>query len=128
MSGMSKGSDRVIQSFKDLLVYQKSYEITLEIYKVTTKFPKEELYGLTNQIKRAAYSIPLNIAEGYGKRSSIAEFKRFLMMSIGSNDEIKVLLDLSKDLGFIEIYEYERLYKEYESIGKMLYNLQEKWK
>ncbi len=118
----------MIQSFRDLKVYQLSYEVMLELYKKTRTYPKEELYGLVSQIKRAATSIPLNIAEGYGKRENIDEFKRFLMMAIGSCDEMKVLIDISTDLEFISKDEHDRYEAAYDEIGRMLRGLKEKWK
>ena len=104
-------------------MYEKSYKAALSIYRVSKDFPKEEMYGLTSQIRRAAVSIPLNIAEGYAKRESQSEFKRFLMMAIGSNDEVSVLLDFSKDLGYITEDLYEKGIAEYIKIGKMLTEL-----
>ena len=118
----------MIQSFRGLKVYERSYRIALEMYQAAMKWSKEETYGLISQVKRAATSIPLNIAEGYGKRGSAVEFKRFLSMAIGSCDEVKVLLDFAKDLGFIESVGYERYQHEYEEIGRMLYVLRERWK
>ena len=125
---LAKERKDMIQSYKDLTVYVKSYNICLRIYEEARKFPKEELYGLTSQIKRASTSIPLNIAEGYGKRESGAEFKRFLQMAIGSCDEMRVLLDLSVDLKFIEESIYREMYAGYDEIGKMLGGLYSKWK
>ena len=118
----------MIQSFRDLEVYKRSYKAALEMYRIALAWTKEEQFGLTSQVKRASTSIPLNIAEGYGKRESVAEFKRFLLMAIGSCDEMKVLLDFAKDLGFIEADIYSRYQQEYEEIGKMLYRLRERWK
>ena len=118
----------VIQSFRDMKVYQRSYNVMIELYKKVQKFPKDELYGLTSQIKRASTSIPLNIAEGYGKRENVNEFKRFLLMAIGSCDEMKVLLDISKDLGFIDEEFHREKEQEYDEIGKMLRGLRNKWK
>ena len=117
----------MIQSFRDIKVYQKSYKVMIELYKKVQEFPKEELYGLTSQIKRASTSIPLNIAEGYGKRENVNEFKRFLLMAIGSCDEMKVLLDISRDLGFIEEEFYRIKEQEYDEIGRMLRGLRDKW-
>ena len=118
----------MIQSYKDLKVYERSYKAAIEMYIMARKLPKDELYGMTSQIKRAATSIPLNIAEGYGKRESEKEFKRFLLMAIGSCDEMRVLLEMSKDLGFIEEAEYQRSEQEYEEIGKMLNGLKRTWR
>ena len=116
-----------IQSFRDLKVYEMSYRVMMEMYKVSMTFPKEEMFGLTSQIKRASTSIPLNIAEGYGKRDNPNEFKRFLLMAIGSCDEMKVLLDISKDLGFIDTKFHDKKEAEYDEIGRMLRGLRNKW-
>ena len=118
----------MIQSYKDLIAYQKSYEMTVKVYEMTKSYPKEEMYALTSQLKRAAYSIPLNIAEGYGKRESINEFKRFLLMAKGSANEMEVLIDLSKDLGFIEEKKHEEMKQEYEEINRILGGMLSKWK
>ena len=118
----------MIQNFRDFEVYQRSYAIALKMYQETSTWPKEETYGLISQVKRASTSVPMNIAEGYGKRESAAEFKRFLQMSIGSCDEMKVLLDFAKDLRFMSPEKHNAYEQEYEEIGKMLYRLWERWK
>ena len=112
-----------MEGYRKLSVYERSYKAALAIYGMSADFPKEELYGMTNQIRRAAVSIPLNIAEGYAKRESQAEFKRYLMMAIGSSDEIGVLLDFTKDLRYIEEAVYEKAKAEYKEISKMLNTL-----
>ena len=117
----------MIQSYKDLKVYERSYTAAVRMYQISGAFPSEERYGLTSQIKRAATSIPLNIAEGYGKRDSAAEFKRFLSMAIGSCNEMQVLTDLIKDLGFIDEELHGKIVKEYDEIVRMLAVLKEKW-
>ena len=106
--------------YKDLKVYERSYKAALAIYRLTEAFPKEEKYGITNQIRRASVSIPLNIAEGYAKRESQQEFKRFLMMAIGSVNEMSVLVDFAKDLKLITAEQHSKANAEYEEIGKML--------
>ena len=111
------------QGYKDLKVYERSYKAALAIYRMTEKFPKEERYGLISQIQRAAVSIPLNIAEGYAKRESQAEFKRFLLMAIGSANEVSVLIDFAKDLKMLTVEAYEKARAEYQEIGKMLNGL-----
>ncbi len=116
----------MIQSYRDLQVYVRSYEISLELYRTVKKFPRDELFGLISQIKRASTSIPLNIAEGYGKRESPDEFRRYLLMAIGSCDEMKVLLDYSKDLGYIDEDYCKHCQQEYDEIGKMLNVLRKK--
>src|SRR6476469_6697626 len=89
-----------MQNYKDLKVWTKAHAFTLKIYEVTQMFPKEELYSLTNQIRRAASSIPANIAEGCGKRTS-PDFQRFLNISLGSTNEAEYFLILSHDLKYI---------------------------
>jgi four helix bundle protein len=113
-----------IKSYEDLEVYQQGYRLTLEIYKVVAKFPLEERYGLTSQLKRASLSIPLNIAEGYGRKARVAEFKHFLRNALGSANEVIVLLKLAKDLEFVDT---EALILEYEMLAKRIYRLEEKW-
>ena len=109
-----------MRSYKDMHVYARSYEAAKEIYALTKTLPKEEQYGLTSQMKRAATSIPLNIAEGYGKQSGTRELLRFLQMARGSCAEMEVLLSFVKDFGYIKPEEYEAKSKQYEEIGKML--------
>ena len=94
---------------------------------MTTLYPKEELYGITSQLRRAAVSVPLNIAEGYGRKSK-DDFKRFLRISLGSTNETETLLLLSKDLGYIESKKCEELIKQYNILGKKIYKLIENWK
>ena len=94
---------------------------------MTTLYPKDELYGITSQLRRAAVSVPLNIAEGYGRKSK-DDFKRFLRISLGSANETETLLLLSKDLGYIESKKCEELIKQYNILGKKIYKLIENWK
>ena len=112
--------------YKDLQVYERSYKAALAIYKTVKVFPESEKYGITSQMQRASTSIALNIAEGYAKKESQTEFKRFLMMAVGSANEMSVLLDFSKDLGYIEKSQYEKASKEYDEIGRMLNKLIQK--
>ena len=109
--------------YRNLKVYEKSYKAGLAVYEMTKGYPEEEKYGIVSQMRRASTSIPLNIAEGYAKRSSQEEFKRFLLMAIGSANEMSVLLEYSKDLGYISLSKYEKAEKEYDEIGKMLSSL-----
>ena len=118
----------MIQSYKDLEVYRRSYKASIVMYRIVETFPSEELFGLTSQIKRAATSIPLNIAEGFGKHGTDSEFKRFLKMALGSANEMMVLIDMSKDLGFISSEVQKRMYGEYEEIAKMLSKLVTTWR
>ena len=105
---------------RQLRVYMKSYNNVLRIYGMTKVYPREERDNINDQIRRSAVSVPLNIAEGYAKRESQAEFKRFLKMAVGSNTELSVLLDLSKDLGYISEAEYQKESEENTETGKML--------
>ena len=108
------------KGYESLEIYERSYRAGLAVYKMTSKYPKEERYAMVDQMRRASISIPMNIAEGYAKRSSQEEFRRFLLMAAGSSNEISVLIEYSKDLGYIDREQYERARKEYEEIGRML--------
>ena len=114
------GSDEL---YKDLQVYQRSYKMAISLYKFATTMPKDERYGMTSQIKRAATSIPLNIAEGYGKHDTKPEIKRFLKMAKGSCNELDVLIDMCRDLNFMEKAAHEKYANEIQEIGAMLYGL-----
>ena len=107
-------------SFKDLIVQQKSYELVKRIYSFTENFPKSEVYGLTQQIRRAAISIPSNIAEGYGRQHK-GEYSQFLAIAYGSLCELETQYLLSVDLRFNhKNIEVEGLLKE---VGSMLYRM-----
>ena len=108
-------------------IYQRSKKLVLRIYNVTDKYPSREIYNVISQLRRSVLSIPLNIAEGYG-RMTREEFKRFLKISLGSSNEVEALLDISKDLEYITEKEYQEISKENEIIGKMIYKAIEKWK
>ena len=88
-----------VRSFEDLLVWQKAHQLVLTIYQVTKLFPKEEQYGLISQIRRAAVSVPANIAEGFRRRTK-ADKQRFLTIAHGSLEEVRYYLILSNDLGY----------------------------
>ena len=111
-----------MQNYKDLKVWDKSHQFTLSIYQETKLFPKEELYSLTNQIRRCAASIPANIAEGCGKNSS-NEFAHFLNISLGSANEAEYFLLLAKDLNYLPIEKYETLVLLINEIKGMLISL-----
>src|SRR4051794_21309292 len=87
------------QSFRDLTVWQRAMQLTVAIYKLTQGFPREEIYGLTSQIRRSAVSIPCNIAEGQGRTSS-AEFRQFLSIARGSNCEVQTQLEIARALNY----------------------------
>jgi len=117
-----------MEGFKDLEVYQRAYKISLEMHKLSLAFPKFEQNELAGQMRRATKSVAMNIAEGFGKNGSLAEFKRFLMMSLGSCDETRVQLDYCKDLGYIDEEQHRRLTNEYIVIGKMLTKMIQTWR
>ena len=113
-----------MKSYRDLLVYQLSYEMAKLIYsRVTPKMPSNEQYGLISQMKRASTSVPLNIAEGYGKMDSNKELVRFLKMARGSCCEMTVLIDFANDFEYITKEEYKMLIGKYDEIGRMLTGL-----
>lgn len=103
-------------TFEELIVWQKSHLFVLEVYKMTKGFPKDELYGLTSQFRRAAISIPANIAEGYKKQGE-KDKVRFLNIAHGSLEECKYYLILAKDLDYISNNHLKELTNE---IGKLL--------
>jgi four helix bundle protein len=111
-----------MKDFRQLKVWEKSHLLALAMYKVTNQFPKEELYGLTSQIRRASMSIPTNIAEGCG-RNTDADFARFLQMAIGSASETEYQLLLSHDLGFLNKEQYDKLNVDVTEIKRMLASL-----
>lgn len=111
-----------IKSVKDMYVYQKGYQLALRTYKTTQRFPKGELYGLTAQLRRAAVSIPSNIAEGH-RRHSRNEYVQFLYIAYGSCGEMETQLDISRDLGFISESEYTELYAVQSDVSKLLCRL-----
>lgn len=90
-----------VLGYKKLVVYQKSKELVLSIYKLTAKYPKSETYSLVDQMRRSAVSVPANLIEGYSKESS-AEFARFLTISIGSLAELEFYIEISLDLKYID--------------------------
>ena len=117
----------MIKSFYDLKVYQRSYRLAIDIHRIALQLPETERYELKSQLRRAAVSIPLNIAEGYGRKNSQAEFKHFLRNSLGSCNEVRVLLDLIKDLSYISDELHEQLTEDYNILGKQLNTLIQRW-
>ena len=114
-----------MQRFTELKVWQRSHKLTLEAYRVTAGFPSAERFGLISQLRRAAASIPTNIAEG-SKRQSNQEYARFLNIAEGSLAETEYLVMLSRDLGFLERDSSDELLKEITEIGRMLNALKRK--
>jgi four helix bundle protein len=109
----------MLKNYKELKVWQKAYQLCLEVYKITKGFPKEEGYGLTSQIRRAAVSVPSNIAEGYGRKTT-PEYLRSLYFAYGSNCELDTQISLSGDLGYMKAQEKETLQRNIEEVERML--------
>ena len=105
--------------FKELKIWQESHQLTLEIYKLTNSFPKNEVYGISSQIQRASSSVPANIVEGYNRKGS-KEFIQFLYQARGSLSETEYFLILATDLCYIEPTKSKELLDRYESLSKML--------
>lgn len=108
-----------MQNYKDLKVWEKAHYFTLNIYEITKAFPKEEIYGLTSQMRRSASSIPANIAEGCGKNSR-KDFANFLNIALGSSNETEYFLLLAKDLNYINQDSFIELNKQINEIKAML--------
>jgi len=111
-----------IKRFKDLRIWQKGIEIVSDIYILTKKFPKEELYGLTSQIRRSAISIPSNIAEGF-RRYHNKEYKQFLYITLGSCAELETQIAIAKNLEYITEDKEIELTEKLDHICRMTSNL-----
>ena len=108
-----------MQNYKDLKVWEKAHQFTLMIYDVSKQFPKDEIYGLTSQLRRAASSIPANIAEGCGKNTN-SDFAKYLNIALGSANESEYFTLLAKDLSYISTEKFDSLYKQINEIKAML--------
>lgn len=113
--------------FRKILVWQKSISLVTKIYKSTRNFPKEEIFGLTSQIKRSSISIPSNIAEGSGRESN-KDFLRFLYISLGSLFEMQTQLEIAKNIEYLIEEEFNNLYEDSREIERMLVSLIKKIK
>ena len=111
-----------IRSYKDLIVWQKAVLLVTDIYSTTKQFPADERYGIVSQLNRAAVSVPANIAEGWGRKSS-KNYLQFLRTSRGSLMEIETLLVISKNLNFLSSANYVQLSEKVEEVGKILHGL-----
>ncbi len=113
-----------MRDFKKYDIWQLSHAFTLKIYSNTSLFPKDELYGITSQIRRASSSIPTNISEGCG-RNSDKEFNQYLNIALGSASETEYLIILSRDLNYIDTKTFEILEKEINTIKSKIYKLKQ---
>jgi len=116
-----------MSNFRNLLVWQKSMVLVTKIYTETNNFPKEEVFGLTSQIRRSTISIPSNIAEGLGRESS-KEFLRFLNISIGSLFELQTQLEIAKNITYLEEKTFNILYEDTRELERMLVSFTNKIK
>ena len=117
-----------ITSYRDLEVYQRSMRVLVQVHQLVLGFPDFERYGLTDQMRRASKSVPANIAEGYGRRTSAKEFKHFLSIALGSTNEMAVHLEVARALEYPGSELGGALIEEYTVIGKMLFRLMESWR
>ena len=112
------------KSFENIEVFQRAYKLSLDVHRISLTLPSIEQYALGDQIRRARKSICANIAEGYGKqKKSAAEFKRFLLMALGSSDEMRVWCRYCFDLGYIPKELWESWCEEYSRISRMIQGL-----
>ena len=119
---------KTIKTFEDLEVYQRAYRISLDVHQATLMFPSLEQYALGDQIRRASKSICANIAEGFAKQhDSTADFKRFLVMALGSSEEMKVWSDYARDLGYVSSDQAKAWRDEYAQLSRMIFVLKKNW-
>ncbi len=111
-----------IKTYRDLLAWQKSMSVVLEVYRNTKVFPKDEIYGLASQMRRSAVSVPSNIAEGYG-RNSTSDYVRFLRVAIGSLYELQTQIEISYNLKYLHEKEFNKLFELSREIERMLSSL-----
>jgi four helix bundle protein len=114
-------------SFHDLVVWKRSMQMTVAVYRLTKDFPREELYGLTNQIRRAAVSVPSNIAEGHG-RLNTGEFRQFLGFARGSNSEVQTQLQIARELEMGNQDQLDEAESLSHEVGRMIYAILESTK
>jgi four helix bundle protein len=111
-----------IKSFTDLTVWQKAHELTLTVYRLTARFPKAERFGMISQLRRASASVPANIAEGFGRRTT-RELLRCLQISAGELEETRYFLILGRDLGYVEQHDFDRASALCDSVGQLINGL-----
>lgn len=111
-----------INSYRDLLVWQKSMNLVTEIYSITQNFPSIEVYGLSNQMRRSSVSVPSNIAEGYG-RNATGDYKRFLQIATGSLFELQTQLEIAFNLCYLTKELFNDLTEKTNELDRMLYSL-----
>lgn len=120
--------EKMIKSFQNLEVYTESYDLAMDIFQLTRKFPKEEVYSLTSQLVRASRSVPANISEGWSKRNYENIFKQHLIHASGSNGEVETWLSFSFDCGYINNETFQRLIDQNAIVGRKITKLHQNWK
>ena len=113
--------------FQDLLAYKKGFDVAMEVFEISKSFPKEELFGITSQLRRATSSVPTNIAEGCGRESD-ADFRRFLIMAHSSATEVEYLIFLSAELNYVSKSEFDEFTEKVIVLRKQLRKLIDKLK
>jgi len=108
-----------VKSFEDLLVWQEAHKLTLEVYKLTLRFPGSEKYGMVSQVRRSSSAVPANIAEGFG-RATTRELLRCLQIARGELEETRYFVLLSRDLGYVTAEEYESVGQHCNSVGRLI--------
>lgn len=116
-----------MKTFRDLSIWQKAMNLVTNTYQITEKFPKEELFGLTSQIRRSAISLPSNIAEGYG-RDSNKELLRFINIAIGSLFEFQTQIEIAKNINYLNENEFKNLYEETRELEAMIISFSKRLK
>ena len=114
-----QGPSEMLRNYKELKVWQKSYQLCLDVYRASNTFPKNESFGLTSQMRRSALSIPSNIAEGYGRKTT-PDYLRSLYIAYGSTCELETQLLLSGDLGYIVKQKLSGLHRDIGEVERML--------
>jgi four helix bundle protein len=112
----------MIKSYRDLDVWQKAMDLVIECYRMTTKFPKNEIYGLSSQLQRASVSLPANIAEGHQRQHS-KEFLQYLSIACGSLAEVETHIQIASRLGYVDENQVNNILDKTSEVGRMLYGL-----
>ena len=117
-----------IKTVKDLKIYNLSYKLAMDIFGITKKFPREEVYSLTDQVRRSSRSVAINIREGFAKRRYEQVFIRHLNDALGSSEETRGWLEFVRDCGYFANEEQDRMDKRYDEVNAMLFALMNNWK
>ncbi len=119
--------DQSVRNIRDLKVYRAAYDLAMQVFEISKRFPKEETYSLTDQIRRSSRSVAGNIREGFAKRRYEQVLVKHFTDALGSSEETRTWLEVSRDCGYLSTEEYERLDKGYDEINAMLYVFVERW-